>query len=242
LSRILTIGEFTAVVGHELGHFRGADTRFSQRFYPVYRGTSTAIASLLDTTTDGAALLPLLPAVAVLGYFLRCFSEAESEIGRERELAADACGSDVASSSDMAVALLKVHAFSPIWDGFDDAATEALEKGQAYVNASLLFASTVQRSAKPAIFEGLGGAHSSHPTDSHPPLAGRLSALGIGELGRLQDLALAVKPDRPSTELIANLEPVEQDLTAVYQALLIRTRGIDVPEEGAASQDVQTSS
>ena len=48
LSRILTEHEFFAIIGHELGHFKGQDTKFSERFYPTYRGTASSIASLQD--------------------------------------------------------------------------------------------------------------------------------------------------------------------------------------------------
>lgn len=43
LCHLLTVQELSAVIAHELGHFRGADTVFTLRFYPIYRG---AIASL----------------------------------------------------------------------------------------------------------------------------------------------------------------------------------------------------
>jgi hypothetical protein len=35
LSRILSREEFSAIVGHELGHYRGLDTEFSLKFFPI---------------------------------------------------------------------------------------------------------------------------------------------------------------------------------------------------------------
>lgn len=46
LMRILSRDELAAVVGHELGHFRGEDTKFSLRFYPIYAGTTQALMAL----------------------------------------------------------------------------------------------------------------------------------------------------------------------------------------------------
>jgi len=46
LCRILSKPEFTAIIGHELGHFQGQDTRFSASFYPIYRGTASSIHAL----------------------------------------------------------------------------------------------------------------------------------------------------------------------------------------------------
>ena len=44
--RIFTKEELKAVIGHELGHFRGDDTKYTLKFYPVYAGTYKAIEAL----------------------------------------------------------------------------------------------------------------------------------------------------------------------------------------------------
>ncbi len=46
LCRIMTVDELRSVLGHELGHYKGGDTAFSTRFYPIYRGTSDALEAL----------------------------------------------------------------------------------------------------------------------------------------------------------------------------------------------------
>lgn len=46
LCRIFSVEEFSAVIGHELAHFKGEDTKFSERFYQIYRGTASSIDSL----------------------------------------------------------------------------------------------------------------------------------------------------------------------------------------------------
>jgi Zn-dependent protease with chaperone function len=48
LCRILSGSEVSAVIDHELGHFKGLDTNFSESFYPIYCGTASAIGALLD--------------------------------------------------------------------------------------------------------------------------------------------------------------------------------------------------
>src|SRR6266849_644425 len=72
LCRILSLDEFKAVLGHELAHYRGLDTQFSQGFYPIYRGTGQALAHL-SSAPKGAASLAVLPAIHTLSYFLDAF-------------------------------------------------------------------------------------------------------------------------------------------------------------------------
>jgi Zn-dependent protease with chaperone function len=43
LCRILSRAELSAVVLHELAHFKGEDAKFSIHFYPIYRGISESI-------------------------------------------------------------------------------------------------------------------------------------------------------------------------------------------------------
>lgn len=237
LSRILTQAEFDSIIGHELGHFRGEDTKFSERFYPIYRGTALSLQSLQEVGSDGARAVPLLPAIATLSYFYESFAVAESRLSRDREFAADAAGASLTTASTLASALVKVHAFAGLWSGFDEAATEALRDGKVYVNASMLFASAVARAATPASLEGLAELHLPHPTDSHPPLGARLQALRH-EIAAVAPAALQVNPTTPALT-IEKLETIEEEVSQAYQFILGKRLGIDPENTGAedASSD-----
>ncbi len=112
LCRILSLGEMRAVLGHELAHYKGLDTRFSQRFYPIYRGATQGLVNIASGFSEkgGAGQLVLLPAFATLSYFLDSFSESEKAISRERELAADKEAANIDSARNLAIALAKLHA------------------------------------------------------------------------------------------------------------------------------------
>src|SRR5262249_49361668 len=201
LARILTVSEFTAIIGHELGHFRGEDTKFSEHFYPIYRGTTSAIASLQAAGGRGWGFIALLPAIAVFTFFLERFAVAENLLSRSRELLADQAGAEATSSRIMASALVKVHAFSGIWFDFQRAAAELLQQGKFFKNASFLFAQAAVDAARPDVLEGIADRHTSHPTDSHPPLAVRLDSLHI-DLAAVATEALAVNPTESAANLI----------------------------------------
>ena len=235
LARILTVQEFVAIAGHELGHFRGEDTKFSERFYPTYRGTTTAIESLHTAGGEGAGSLILLPAMFVFGFFLERFSVAESRHSRTRELLADKAGVEASSFRAMATALVKVHAFAGVWARFEQASIEALQDGKVYINASKEFAEAVANTANRAALEGVADTHTTHPTDSHPSLAVRLKSLKIDLASVVAD-SLNVKPVESAATLIQDAEAREEDLSEACQLLLARRYGIETSaQETAAS-------
>lgn len=238
LCRILSEDEFCSVIGHELGHFKGLDTQYSERFYPIYRGTASSIAALQETGGEGATQIALLPAIAVLSYFFECFSVAESRISRFRELAADEVGASVASPQSLASALVKLHAFSGVWSGLQQAAAEALQKGNMFINASKTYAEVVANSDGKEALKGILETHTPHPTDSHPPLGTRLESLKV-TLEKISPVALAVNPPDPALNLIESSERKEEELSATYQMILAKNLGIDLdepPEEKSDSE------
>ena len=226
LSRIMSVEEFDAVIGHELGHFKGLDTKFSEKFYPIYRGTASSLKSLQQQ--EGGASIAVLPAIAVLTYFYEAFATAENTHGRDREFSADREGANATSSQTMASALVKVHAFSPFWSAFQDAAVAALQEGKAYVNASETYAGVVRASAVPEVLEEIADTNLSHPTDSHPPLAARLESLNVS-LASVAGVSLEVQPEIPAHSLITDAESMEEEISSAYQAILARYLPDNVP-------------
>jgi len=230
LCRILNMQEFSAIIAHELGHYKGLDTQFSQNFYPIYRGTSNSLLLLEETGGESSMSIALLPAVAILSYFLECFSVAESRISRIRELAADKEGLSVTDSSTVASALVKIHAFAGAWATVEEASIEALKEGKAFVNASKTYAQLVSDNATPDVLDGIGDTHLSHPTDSHPPLSKRLAELE-STIKEVSASALEVNIAQPALDLLPEAEKVEEDLSSAYQGFLAQKLGISLGAE-----------
>lgn len=240
LLRILHTSELDCVIGHELAHYKGLDTKFSQQFFPIYRGTTDSIAALEETGGEGYGAIALLPAIAILSYFLECFSVAESQTSRSRELEADKEGATVTDNAAMATALVKVHAFSGVWESLQHAALEALQEGKAFVNASKMYADAVAQYAKPDALDGIVETHLSHPTDSHPRLGVRLASLGQS-INNVATAALNIRPTPAALDLLPNAEKVEEELSEAYQIILarrfgIRTQPIQCPVCGIQNQ------
>lgn len=218
LARLFTLDEFTAVVAHELGHFRGGDTAISQRFYPIYRGTAQAIVEL-EASGDGLRRIALMPALALFDVFFARFAASERALARERELAADAAAVEATSARVLAAALVKMHACQPLWDeAFEEAARTPIQgRGPGPVpapNASALFAAAAGRAVAPALLDGILETRTAHPTDSHPSLAERLEALGVTLADVTMD-ALRLRPVEPASVLIPTGIHHEQALSLI---------------------------
>lgn len=219
LCRILSKVELAAVLGHEFGHFRGRDTEFSRKFYPIYRGTAESLAGLARNVGEGARATALIPALWTLSYFYQCFAAAETRLGRERELAADAVGARTTSPRAIATALLKVCAFAPLWDGIYDQMREAVSQGKQFINVSAYWAGAINTLRDRSVFDGIDTRHLAHPTDSHPPLGLRLDALHFS-VSDLSPDALQTAPADAAIGLIAEHEALEKELTDVEHFLL----------------------
>ncbi|MEL6980314.1 MAG: M48 family metalloprotease [Pseudomonadota bacterium] len=112
LLRLFTKAELNAVLGHELGHFRGGDTDYSMRFAPVYRSLVKAIHALEgdDGRVDWVAAIP---GSMILKLMLEAFGRNERRISRDREFEADRAGLEVSNAEGLGLSLAKVAVYAP---------------------------------------------------------------------------------------------------------------------------------
>jgi hypothetical protein len=219
LARILTQPELGAVIGHELGHFEGSDTKFSRWFYPIYRGTSQALSGLHEVARGEGA-------------------QAESRLGREREIAADAVGAKATNPRAWASALMKVHAFAPLWTNLYEEMREMLQQKKQFINASSYWASKVatglQRNPNFIAEIDTSTTDVGHPTDTHPPLAVRLKSLQVPNEVFVEDAAQC-SPVHPAIELIPEHDELEKHLSDIESALLANSMNIS-PESNVEAE------
>jgi hypothetical protein len=227
LCRILSEPELRSIIGHELGHFRGLDTKFSQKFYPIYRGVFDSLGALERNWRGSAQGLAFLPAFAVLGCFMESFQTAEKEIGRDRELAADQVAVEAAGKQAIASALVKTHAFAGYWESARQRMREQLSANVQVENVSRLFASYVAEEASPSQFVGIDEERTSHPTDTHPTLGVRLEALGLS-VASVEPSALNVRMEKSAVELIDNYPTIEKELTDLEKNFMIRSGEVQI--------------
>jgi Zn-dependent protease with chaperone function len=83
LLKQLSEEEVLAIIGHELGHFIGEDTRMTRKFYPLRLKVRATMFAMASAGWVG------WPSVQLLNFFSWCFGETERAASRDRELLAD---------------------------------------------------------------------------------------------------------------------------------------------------------
>lgn len=223
LCRILSVKEFEAVIAHELSHFKGMDTQFSKKFFPIYKGTIESLNGIAGHIEEGEAyVIALLPAFYMLSFFLWSFAVAEKKISRERELAADKIAGEISGPKNLAIALVKIVAFSKFMDVIYDGMKDILKHGKQIINASCIFYEIAFKNANKEVLRDIDGQTLHHPIDSHPPLKLRLDALNCSLID-IEDSALNIKKDASAIHLINNYDKFEENLTEITNYFIMRS-------------------
>jgi Zn-dependent protease with chaperone function len=209
LCQALSTDELRAVMAHELAHFRGDDTAWSLRFYPIYRGASRSLRATHGV--GGWNSIPALPARSVLSYFLERFAENERAISRDRELVADASAAEVVGQRPLGAALAKLTALDAAWSGTISAAVGMERDGIEVPDIVALYAGRLRASGPFDRIDLDADAQRRHPIDTHPPVRDRLVALGLGSDRRLTDEL--VMPDEAAVRLIDHATQIAERLT-----------------------------
>jgi len=185
IMRRLPPEEVLAFIGHELGHFIGADTRVTREFYPLHLKANATVMTLARSGWVGWT------SVHQLAFFNWCFGAAERATSRERELKADAVAARLTSPDAAARALVRFHIFTEaIRLGVAGKGAQRIENPMEASLSDILQGSLLRSDA---FWNQLFEAHTPHPLDSHPPLNVRLESLGR-PMTAAQAKTLAVEP------------------------------------------------
>ncbi|MCB2184209.1 MAG: M48 family metalloprotease [Desulfobulbaceae bacterium] len=233
LARILSMEEIKAVIGHELGHFRGKDTIYSRKFSPVYSGLIHAVSAMeVEESNDNSSGIAKIPAFVLLSYMIDVFHRNVSAISREREFEADKASSEVAAPEALATSLLKISLYAHFWNNLQKSVIARLEQRKMTRNISKLFSSSVKydvnQEALPEVLKSITQETISHPTDSHPPTGTRIQQLGV-QMESI-DNSLLTMPQKAAIDIIQDYPALEEKLSTLQQQYYVAL-GVQVPDE-----------
>lgn len=166
----LSPDEVLAIIGHELGHFIGDDTRLTREFYPLRHKANATMFALAQSGWVG------WPSFQLLNFFGWSFAQTEQETSRQRELLADKKAAELTSPAIAARALVKIHV---LIEAFQQQLHDTVTGATASpLEVSLLSVVRAKLAPKPEFWTGLFEKQAPHPLDSHPTLLVRLASLG----------------------------------------------------------------
>ena len=237
LMRLLTKEELCAVIGHELGHFRGEDTTYSLRFAPTYARLSHTLSTMVSGRAGNVSDLARLPALQALTFCWMQFASAERAVGRERELLADKAGAEAASARALATALVKVAVYAQVWGDVLKQNIAELAEGRMYNDLSQLYGLACDsvhqekgpfwQSQQAAVAENV----QPHPVDTHPPLSVRLANLGLS-IDDIAEHELGL-PQVSALTLVADAEEQGKALTVLEDQWLVAIGAVVLPKQTA---------
>ncbi|HEV2436500.1 MAG TPA: M48 family metallopeptidase [Verrucomicrobiae bacterium] len=170
LLKQLSGDEVLAIIGHELGHFIGEDTRMTREFYPLRLKIHATMVAMARSGWVG------WPSFQFLNYFSWCFGETEQAASRKRELLADQKAAALTSSQTAANALVR---FQVATEAFQRGLADAIKnKIENPLNIPLQAVVREKLAGDSEFWNLLFEKKTPHPLDSHPPLNVRLGALG----------------------------------------------------------------
>lgn len=235
--------ELDALIGHELGHFRGEDLFFTERFGPAFFGLQRSLESVNAPSKTWMAMGRVPALLAVTG-MMALFLRVAGPIRQAREFEADQAAVEVADAPAFLAALTKLTVFIAQWRSFAHAYGVLAHSGVGRRNLVADFLArnrlTLEKMDQQKFTQALLNARLAHPFDSHPTIAQRATALGVNAdqvIGQaLRELAL-------ETTASESLRALEEEVTAIEMQLALRpgaTLTVDERPELPPSFDVRT--
>jgi Zn-dependent protease with chaperone function len=214
--RSLDDAELDALIGHELGHFRGEDLYFTERFVPAVLGLQRSIESV---TAPGHRLLALsrLPAILGITGMLWVLLRVAGPIRQQREFEADRAAIEVSNGAALIAAVTKIAVLGVSWPSFARGYGILAHKGIGRRNLArdylLIVRQVLTNADRERLAQELLKARVAHPFDSHPTLAQRAAVLKVnaqeviaGSLASLSDWKDGVRESQSLEEEVTAVE------------------------------------
>ncbi|NOS71211.1 MAG: M48 family metalloprotease [Verrucomicrobia bacterium] len=172
LLKSLSRSEADAVLAHELAHFSGEDTLYSRRISPLLG----KYVHYLNALYQGGISRPVFH---FMFFFWNLYQISLGKLSREREFRADRIGGELTSPKDMANALIKISAYCRYRHKVQKTLFEKEENVETMDVSARIEKGFPDFMTACVTTNELAESDTPHPFDSHPPLAGRLTSLGL---------------------------------------------------------------
>lgn len=211
LLRVLSVPEADAVLGHELAHFHGGDTRASAQLGPKLQQYDHYVQGMRE---GGFTVV----VYHFMQFYRLVFQISLSRNSREREFKADRAAAKLVSAQAIVQSLVKISAY----DHYRNNTERALFAHNHKLDNTLGIAAAVAQGLRPYassidFVDDMRTAHIPHPFDSHPPLAQRMRQ--VGHPVDPDDFGAIVRevPTTTWADEIGTADAIEQRMWARYE-------------------------
>lgn len=167
MMQVMSSDDVSAIIGHEMGHFKGEDTVMTRELSPRITKSENTLTHLREAGIVG------MPALYAMLAFRNLFEKTISTFKRERELAADTYGVSVTNREVSALALVRYCYQS---EAYDAAMREHMIHGTNMDEVLPRFQDEFR--VNDAFWKALATHGLPHPFDTHPPMTLRLEKFG----------------------------------------------------------------
>ncbi|MES2948033.1 MAG: M48 family metallopeptidase [Pseudomonadota bacterium] len=211
LLRVLSMQEADAVLGHELAHFRGGDTRASAQLGPKLQQYDHYVHGMRE---GGFTVV----VYHFMQLYRMVFQMALSRDSREREFRADRTAAKLVSAQAISQSLVKIAAY----DNYRSNTERSLYARDDKLDSTLGIAATVAQGLRPYaasidFVDDMRTAHIPHPFDSHPPLAQRMQRVGHPLDPDDYGAIVLEVPKTTWADEITTADAIEQRLWSAYE-------------------------
>jgi Zn-dependent protease with chaperone function len=220
--RAFSDSELDALVGHELGHFRGEDLYFTERFGPAFFGLQRSLEAA-NAPAKGWMAMGRLPALLAITGMMALFLRVAGPIRQAREFEADQTAVEVSDAPTFLVELTKLTVLAAQWPSFAHAYGVLAHSGVGRRNLVVDFLTrsrrTLEKMDQQKFTQALLKARLAHPFDSHPTIAQRATALHVNAeevIGR------ALVELMRETDVSEEVRSLEEEVTTIETQLALR--------------------
>ncbi|QDU61073.1 heat shock protein HtpX [Planctomycetes bacterium Pan216] len=224
--------EAKAVLAHEMAHFSGMDTLYGGKISRLEHRYD----HYLQTLYEGGTTIPIF---YFLNVFRFLFALSLGKHSRQREFRADGIAADVVSPQSNAKALLRVSAYSAYRGNVEQEVFDqesVLESTNLREKIEQGFAPFAQQFLSSADLDHI---ETAHPFDTHPPIADRLTAMGVSLRDRETTALLETKGDGKWYELIAGASEIESNLWRSYEERFLKVHEQSLPYRFLPENDAE---
>jgi Zn-dependent protease with chaperone function len=224
--RTLDGAELDALIGHELGHFRGEDLYFTERFVPAVLGLQRSIENVSTPSNHALLALGRVPAIFGITGMLWMVLRVAGPIQQQREFEADRAAVEVSDGAALIATVTKIAVLGLWWPSFARGYGILAHKGIGRRNLGRDYLRLTQhvltKVDKERLAQALLKAQVAHPFDSHPTLAQRAAVLKVNAREVIAH-SLADLSDWKNG--VAESESLEEEVTSVEMEFARRPGG-----------------